>query len=324
MTFTTPISSPLPVTIDCDYVSPQYAAAFLLKEQGLVKGKSRALFIENNTAHAVPILLRELEKQGIHPSDVEYLIVTHIHLDHAGGSYALMQACPQATLLAHPRAAPHLIDPTKLVHSASKVYGELEFKRLYGDIKPIDPKRVRAMADGETLSFGNRTLQFIHTRGHANHHFCVLDTTYQHIYTGDAFGIAYPALQSRGLFIFPSTSPTDFDPTEARLSIEKTVRSGAQTAYLTHFGGITEIQKAADLLNRHLDFSEGLLQEAIRSPLPDTDLDAFCLSQMRAYFAEALQKQGLKVDSETLALLKIDIELNAQGISYVAQKKRKI
>ena len=307
----------VPVTIDCNYVLPQFAAAYLIAES------NQALFVENNTAHATPRLLQALKKTGLQPEQVEYLIVTHIHLDHAGGTSKLLQACPNATVLAHPRAAPHLIDPTKLVTSAKHVYGDSTFEKLYGEILPIDAARVRIMQDQEILHFGDskRSLKFIYTRGHANHHFCILDSESSGIFTGDSFGLAYPPLQKNGLFIFPSTSPTDFDPNEARLSIQKILDSGAKQAFLTHYGVLPDLKPAADQLLRHLDFSENLLESAIKLNEPDSALDEFCQKKVTQYFREVITQHGLGTASEW-DLIKMDLELNAAGIAHVARKRR--
>jgi len=305
----------LPLTIDCNYVLPQFAAAYLVAEQ------ERALFVENNTAHATPRLLRALKEKGFAPEQVEYLIVTHIHLDHAGGTSKLLSACPNATVLAHPRAATHLIDPTRLIKSAKQVYGDAAFDTLYGEILPIDAARVRIMGDQEVLKFGARSLKFIYTRGHANHHFCIHDSESNGIFTGDSFGLAYPLLQRNGLFIFPTTSPTDFDPLEAKLSIQKILDSGAKQAFLTHYGVLPDLQNAANQLLRHLDFSEKLLEAAIQSAEQDSALDEWCLKRLKQYFQETLSRQGLDT-AEAWALLKMDIELNAAGIAHVARKRR--
>jgi glyoxylase-like metal-dependent hydrolase (beta-lactamase superfamily II) len=306
-----------PVIIDCHYLKPQFAAAFLIVE------KDRAAFIENNTAHATPFLLEALKEQSIAREKVDYLIITHIHLDHAGGSFSLLQHCPQALLLAHPRAAPHLVDPSKLVSSARKVYGDAVFEKLYGDIQPIDSDRVRVMKDHETLAFGERSLHFIYTRGHANHHFCIYDSQSEGIFTGDSFGLAYPQLQKHGLFIFPATSPTDFDPKEARNSIAKILEMRPRQAFLTHFGRITDLPSAAEQLRRHIDYSEKLMHEAVQSGEPDSQLPAFCESRLKKYFQPELDKRGLASDPEVWDILRLDLELNAAGIAFAAQKIRK-
>lgn len=313
-------------TIDCDYVYPRFAASFLMTEG--VGANREALFVENNTAHSVPRLLAELNKQNVKPEQVKYLIITHVHLDHAGGSQALMSACPNATLLAHPRAAPHVIDPSKLVASARKVYGDAEFSRLYGEIGPIDASRVKAIEDGTELKFGEQTLRFIHTRGHANHHFCVLTSSAQGpdaIFTGDAFGLAYPDLQKHGLFILPSTSPTDFDPIEARKSIEKIVKTGAKRAFLTHFGEITQLQEAARALNAYLDEVEPFYRKIIETDAgerSDADLAQEGTHLIRTYLEKMYRSRGGVPDSKFWDILKMDIELNSSGMVFAAKKKR--
>src|SRR5699024_856348 len=225
------------------------------------------------------------EEQGLTPEQVEYLIITHVHLDHAGGTSKLAKACPNATVVAHPRAAPHVIDPSKLVASASAVYGEAEFERLYGRIEPVAEARVKVMEDDETLRFGGRELRFLHTRGHANHHFCIKDSASGAIFAGDAFGLIYPALQAEGTFAFPSTSPTDFEPDLARDSIRRLVEEKPSRLYLTHFGAVTDVDTAAGQLTRHLDFAERLRDDAEASDLPDEALTDYCLPRVYDYFA---------------------------------------
>lgn len=304
------------ITIDCQYVLPRFAAAYLM-----IDG-DRALFVENNTSYAVPHLIEALRKEGMRPEQVDYAIVTHVHLDHAGGSSELMKACPNAKLIAHPRAASHLIDPSKLVGSAKKVYGEEVFRQLYGEISPIDASRVQAMQDGEELEFGSRKLRFIHTRGHANHHFCIYDPITNGIFTGDSFGLAYPDLQRKKLFIVASTSPTDFDPEEARISFRKILDTGADKAYLTHFDQITGLKDASLKLTRQIDFSQELVENALRDSLPDLDLQRYCEEKLRHFTERSLEEAGVPNDEKTWSILKMDLELNAAGIAHRIRKLR--
>ena len=304
-------------TIDCEYTLPRFAAAYLLVHEG------RAAFVDNNTVHAVPKMLAALARHGLGPEHVDWCIITHVHLDHAGGSSALMKACPNATLVAHPRAAPHVIDPAKLVRSSEAVYGAERFRELYGVIEPLDAARVKIMEDGDTLDFAGRSLRFIHTRGHANHHFVIHDPTDEVVFTGDAFGIAYPILAHRGTFAFPSTSPTDFDGPLAREAVDTIVKTGATTAYLTHFGPVRSLSKVGEQLKATLQISEDLMREAYASEAPDEALEGRILAPLRAHFEERLAAHGLSLSEDQWAYLSLDIELNAQGLAFVAQKMRR-
>ncbi len=303
-------------TIDTGYTNRDgFAAAYLMREG------DRAAFVETNTNRAVPRLLAALEAEGLGPEAVEYVIITHVHLDHAGGASALMDACTNATLLAHPRAAPHVIDPAKLVKSAQAVYGESEFREMYGEIRPVPEERVRIMQDNETLAFGQRTLTFLHTRGHANHHFCVLDS-HSGIFTGDSFGLVYPALQQHGLLAIPSTSPTDFDAAEAKASLDRILATGAERAFLTHFGEQRELRAIADELHRQLDFYGALADEAFASDLEGDAIGELCQKRVRAHFDTLLPEHGLGGDRAARELLETDIDLNAQGVAFSVAKRR--
>src|SRR5580658_8703108 len=140
-------------TLDADPANPEFVAAYLR-----VTPSGECAFIETNTAHSLPILLGALDAHGLSRDAVRYVIVTHAHLDHAGGAGAVMAACPKAILLAHPRAARHLTDPAKLIASATSVYGAERFAKLYGVISPIPAARVRALEDGESVPLGDATL----------------------------------------------------------------------------------------------------------------------------------------------------------------------
>lgn len=307
------------VTIDCNYMGrPRFAAAYLLFDG------DEAAFVDNNTAHAVPTLLTALADAKLAPAQVRYLIVTHVHLDHAGGTSALAEACPGAEVIAHPRAAPHIVDPSRLVASASAVYGEETFRRLYGRIEPVDADRVRTTEDEETLELGSRTLEFLHTRGHANHHFCIADSGSNAIFTGDAFGLHYPDLQGPGVLAFPSTSPTDFDAELARESIRRLVGLSPDALYPTHFGPVRDLEESAGQLIRHLDFAEELLEAAYASDLPDDDLKNYVEPRLCDYFAGLLDHHGpLRSREQVWDLIRLDIDLNAQGIAFAAAKRRR-
>lgn len=304
-------------TIDSD-ILPKFTATYLR-----VAGDECA-FIETHTSHAQPRLLAALEAHGKRPEDVRWIVVTHAHLDHASGAGSLLARCPNATLLAHPRAARHLIDPSKLVASATSVYGEKRFAELYGKIEPIPQERVRALGDGETFELGDATLRVLHTAGHAKHHFVIDDPAAGSVYTGDSFGLVYPALQKNGVrFAIATTSPTDFDPVEARKSIDRIVALGERAACLTHFDEIRDVAEVARQLHAWIDRSERWRDEAAKSSEPVADMTTRIQNELRKAIDDDTRSRGLVFGDAEWKVLSLDIELNAQGIAFVADKMRR-
>lgn len=305
-------------TIDCEYVMPNVAAAYLLH------CGEKACFIDNNTNHAVPLLLKALKENAFKPEDVAYIIITHVHLDHAGATGLLLQHCPNATVVAHPRAAPHVIDPSRLVQSAQSVYGEAEFQKLYGEIQAVPESRVYIPADGEVLKVGDTELQFIYTRGHANHHFVILDRKTNSIFTGDSFGIAYPMLQHGNRpFLFASTSPTDFDAAEARLTYDKIVATGAARAYPTHFGAWSDLPAGHAMLSEHMTQIEKIYDALKTANTDSAEPYAYARSAIETWFAGQLSERGITLTSTEQQMLGMDIDLNAQGLVFAAARARK-
>jgi glyoxylase-like metal-dependent hydrolase (beta-lactamase superfamily II) len=312
-------------TIDVD-VTPRFTACYLR-----VAGDECA-FIEAHTAHATPRLLAALGAHGKRPEDVRYVVVTHAHLDHAAGAGALLAKCPNATLLAHPRTARHLVDPDKLVRGAKAVYGEDRFRALYGEVPPIPEGRVRALGDGEAFELGGATLTVWETFGHAFHHFVVDDPATETVYTGDTFGLVYPDLQRHGRFAIPSTSPTGFDAAEARRSLDKVLALGERTVCPTHFDGYDDAKTIAAQLRRFIDRAEAWVEGAASEGARHKDEGksegggADDVAGTEAWFAaqwwKAIAEEGPKLDAEERAFLKFDVELNSQGLAYVANARR--
>jgi glyoxylase-like metal-dependent hydrolase (beta-lactamase superfamily II) len=298
-------------TIDAD-VTPRFTACYLR-----IAGDECA-FVEAHTSHALPKLLAALAARGKRPEQVRWVVLTHAHLDHAAGASALMAACPNATLLAHPRAARHMIQPEKLVASATAVYGAERFRALYGVIAPVPASRVRALADGESFALGDATLTVFHTAGHANHHFVVDDPALGTVYTGDTFGLVYPALQHHGRFAMPSTSPTNFDAALARQSIEKVLSLGREHVALTHFDAYEDAPAIAAQLGRFLDRAGAWVDAASRGTETVPEMTARFAGAWEAAIAEEAPAFG---ETER-AFLALDVDLNAQGLAFVADTKR--
>lgn len=302
------------VTIDTGYVRPETAAVYLR-----VDGREAA-FIEANTAHALPTLLATLEAHGLEPGDVRYVIVTHAHLDHAAGASALLSACPNATLLCHPRAKKNLVDPTRLISSAVRVYGEATFASLYGRLEPIAEQRVRELADGEEVWLGRARMRALHTAGHAKHHLVVHDERHDTVFTGDAFGLVYPALQRDGRFAFPSTSPIDFDAAEALASLERILALAPRSVCLTHFGQYEDLEPIAAQLRRWIHASQAAIEAAVLAG-DASAAEASVKTALVAHLEREASLVGLHLGAEERAMLDLDLTLNAQGLAFVVGKR---
>ena len=304
-------------TIDCHYLFPRFAAAFLRLESG------RAVFIENNTTHAVPFLLAALEAQKISPDRVDYLMVTHAHLDHAGATGKLVRLFPNALVLAHPKAARTLMDPSRLVASAKKVYGENQFNTLFGEITPVPPERIRALSDGEKWNWQGLEFESLFTDGHASHHLCFFEKNSNSIFTGDAFGLSYPDIRGKKAFHIPSTSPVDFNCTFALLAIDRILKTGADRAFLTHFGEIQELRRQGEILKKHLLFHQSLIEDCDKNHIPDSEVEGHIHAKLGEYFVQELRESGVSMTPVTEKILKLDLDLNAAGLAFACLKRRK-
>ncbi len=299
------------ITIDAD-VTPRFTACYLR-----VAGDECA-FVEAHTAHARPRLLAALAAQGRRPEDVRWVVVTHAHLDHAAGASALLDACPNATLLAHPRAAKNLTDPDKLVAGAKAVYGEARFAELYGTLAPIPQERVRALDDGATFALGDATFTVHHTYGHAFHHFIVDDPALDTVYTGDTFGLVYPALQARGRFALPSTSPTGFHAAEANKSLDRVLALGRRWVCPTHYDAYDDAPQIAAQVRRFVDEAGAWVLAASRGAETTAEMQP----RLMAAWRDAILAAAPSFGAAELELLALDIELNAQGLAFAADALR--
>ncbi|MFB5649380.1 MBL fold metallo-hydrolase [Leptospira wolffii] len=304
--------------IDCNYVEPGLACAYLV-----IDG-DRAIFVENNTNSAVPLLLEALREEDISRDAVDYIIITHVHLDHAGGTGNLAKACPNAKILAHPKAAPHIIDPARLIRSSIQVYGEKEYYELYGEILPVPESRVRTMQDGEEIHWGKRTLKFLHTKGHANHHFCIYDSLTNGIFTGDTFGLGYGIFRKgKDSLLYPSTTPTDFDPDEALSSVDKILATGADKAYLTHFGAWEDMQGGAAQMREGLSAMKRIWISAEKTGFSGEVLVSFCENRIRSYLEDQIHKKNLSYGEKERRFIGFDSQINAQGIAFKIERSRR-
>ncbi|MCD0257508.1 MBL fold metallo-hydrolase [Xanthomonas melonis] len=293
-------------TIDTGFGGAQFDAAYLIVEA------QRAAFIDCGTSLSVPHMLAALEVAGLTPAQVDWLILTHVHLDHAGGAGALLQQLPNARVLVHPRGAPHMIDPTRLIAGATAVYGQEEMARSYGRIVPVPAERVVEAADGQVVLLGERALRTVDTPGHARHHLCVWDARSRSWFTGDTFGLSYRQLDSeQGAFILPTSSPVQFEPEAMLQSIARLMEAGPQAMYLTHYGRVAPPERLAQALAQQIHaMTEIALGCAARA-----DRHRCMVAALTALYLERARQHGCRLDDAAVArLLATDIELNAQGL----------
>ena len=226
--------------IDTGFEREDFDAAYLIVDTG------RAAFIDTGHNAAVPRLLEALDAIGLPREAVDWVIPTHVHLDHAGGAGLLMRHLPGARALIHPRGARHLIDPSALVEGARAVYGVEVVRQTYGTIEPIEAARVVESHDGQRIPLGSRELLLIDTPGHARHHHCIWDERSRGWFTGDTFGISYREFDGAdGAWIFPSTTPVQFEPEALRSSVQRMMAMQPQCLYPTHFGRVDGVERLA-------------------------------------------------------------------------------
>jgi len=286
----------------------------------IVEG-GKAAFVDTGANDGVPLLLDALDQCGQAPADVDYVFLTHIHLDHAGGAGLLMQQLPNARCVVHPRAARHMIDPSKLIAGTIAVYGAETTQKIYGEIQPIDEQRIDIVEDGQWIDFNGRKVQTIFTEGHARHHYVLNDPTSRGVFTGDAFGISYRETDTgNGAFIFPTTTPIDFDPAEAHRSIDRIMECAPEHVYLTHYSKVADLERLARDMHQCIDDYVEIAfanedaanrEQAIQDGLFD-------------YTCDRLKKHGFAGDREEMwSIMSIDVRLNSQGLSVWLNRRRK-
>jgi glyoxylase-like metal-dependent hydrolase (beta-lactamase superfamily II) len=299
--------------IDVDYVRPKLAASHLVVDHG------RAAFVDTGTTHSVQNLLAALEAKGVDRADVDWVLATHVHLDHAGGAGALMRELPNARCAVHPRGASHLVKPSKLIAGSISVYGEARYRELYGEIVPIEQSRIFVPEDGATITLGERRLELIHTPGHALHHYCVVDEAHELIFSGDTFGISYRDFDVNGReFIFPTTTPVHFDPEALCRSVDRLMSYAPRSIFLTHYGEVRDLARLArEMKERVLAYAD--LGARHRDAEHRT---AKLRHDMFAMMGTWLDAHGYpRDDGERHRLLDGDIELNCQGIEVWLDRK---
>lgn len=288
----------------------RYTAGYLIESE-------QPTLVETGPATSVEPVIAGLASLGIGPDDLTNIVLTHIHLDHAGGAGRLAARFPGATVWVHERGAPHLADPTRLVASATRIYGGDQMASLFGPVDPVPVDRLRVLDDGAKLKLGGRELEVFYTPGHASHQVALVDQGSGAVFTGDALGIHVPDLP----VLRPATPPPDFDLESAVASIER-IRDRARSVLLfAHFGPITEVDRVCDLAAQRLRS----WAYAVRDTLTTTDdleeivarLEAESTNDIETGSTSALDLEALE---RRLGLLS-SVRMNAMGLIRYWKKR---
>ncbi len=293
--------------IDTHYVRSGVAASHLIVRN------ARAAFVDVGANSSVPRLLAALETLGLAREDIDYVFITHVHLDHAGGAGKLLQALPNARVLTHPRGAPHLIDPSRLEAGTRAVYGDSAYDAHYGKLIPIPAERVLSVSDGERITLGGSHFEFLYTPGHALHHLAIYDQAANSVFSGDAFGISYRVFDDPAgkPFIFPTTTPTQFDPDQMRASIDRIVALEPQAIYLTHYSEVRDIARLAGDLQHDIAHYVAVTEAEAKSESPGEST----YHALRDYLTARLKAHGSAATPEIRETwLAADMKLNASGL----------
>lgn len=275
----------------------------------VIRGEKIAL-VETGTSLSVPYLLGGLKALQIDPGEVDYVIVTHIHLDHSGGAGKLLPYLPHATVVVHERGARHLIDPSRLLKGARAVYGDV-LERMFGEVLPVPEDRVWIRREKETVDLGGgRVLTFYDTPGHARHHFSIYDSGSGGVFSGDTLGVRY-VKELTGAdceLIFPVTSPPEFDLAATLDSIDKLAQLQPSKIFHSHYG-VTE--PASIAFDRIRETAEVFVQLA-RACHPLENNQEVLKEKLRDYVIEEHRKRG--VETRQLNWPELDLELSAMGL----------
>lgn len=245
----------LPLTIDLLFLDqPEVIAAFLLR------GRDEAALVEVGPASTIGTLLAALSRAEVPRESVRHLLVTHVHLDHAGAAGQLLEYLPNARVYAHEIGVPHLADPARLVASATRIYGAM-MDRLWGRIAPVPSERLVALHDGQQLAVAGHLLDVLYTPGHARHHVAFRDVESGVIFTGDAAGVRIEGCS----YVRPPTPPPDLDLDVWEETLDRLAALDAPVFYLTHFGRCEGTAEHLAQLRARLRTWEQVVLEGLRA-----------------------------------------------------------
>ena len=277
----------------------------------VLAGPDGIALVDPGPSTTLPILRAALERDGIAFSDITTLLLTHIHLDHAGACGTLVRSNPKLRVYVHEKGAPHLVDPEKLVASATRLWAD-EMETLWGEILPVPPGNLVVLAGGERLSAGGRDLEVAYTPGHASHHVSFFTADAGIAFVGDTAGVRLRP----GGYLLPPTPPPDIDLEAWHASIARIGQWRPETLFITHFGpsapGPAHLSEYADQLDRFAAVAKRVLTDQI----PDAEREARFIEEIGRELRQALDP----ADVEALELM-ARLDLSWRGIERYWRKR---
>jgi len=247
---------------------PQIIGSYLLA------GKNELAIIDPGPGSTLEWLLSALSEAGFDPQDVTHILLTHIHLDHAGATGSLARLLPRAQVYVHSLGAPHLIDPSRVLASATRIYGE-RMRLLWGDIEATPAARVQRIGDGDTLNVAGRQLSVHYTPGHAIHHVSFFDEQTRELFAGDVAGVRLPDAD----YVRPPTPPPDIDLEAWSASIARIKQLRPDVIYLAHFGPTHDVERHLDRLEAALYEWGDFVLEAMRKGRNEAEIIALLIEK---------------------------------------------
>ena len=293
---------------------PERTGTYVIDEKELT-------LVDTGPSPSVKHVKKGLAALGFALEDVKYIIVTHVHLDHSGGAGLLLQDCPNAKVVVHPKGARHLSDPSRLIAGARMVYGE-QFDELFAPIVAIPEDRLLIKSEGDGLEIGpSCTLEFWNTPGHANHHFSIYDPVSNGVFAGDTVGIRYDQLVREGIELYlPSTSPNQFNPEAMQNAIDRFSAAKLDAIYYGHFSKSDQPEQALRQSEEWLDvfLEEG--KAAMAAQLAPDQLAERMFDRVQAY----LRTQNVPDDHEVYPYIRLDMQVSSMGILDTLSKQQQV
>jgi glyoxylase-like metal-dependent hydrolase (beta-lactamase superfamily II) len=258
------------------YIDLRFQGVGRVIATAVLQDKGGVALIDPGPSSTLPVLREELARSGIGARDITSLLLTHIHLDHAGASGTLVNENPRLRVFVHEKGAPHLVDPSKLLASAQRLYGD-DMDRLWGEVRPVAAEAVVVLRGGERLSIAGRQLEIAYTPGHASHHVSYFSRETGLAFVGDTAGIRL----SPGAYVLPPTPPPDIDLEGWAVSLKTIDAWRPETLFLTHFGPSEPVEAHLREFADHLELASRLVKTSLAHEGTDEDREKWFVEELR-------------------------------------------